>query len=860
MKEKFDLTGMTCSACSAHIEKAVGKLAGVETVSVNLLKNTMLVHYDEHALTREQIIGTVEHAGYGASCQLPPAASQTASKAVENPKSTEAQQVKKRLYISAAFLIPLMYISMGHMMGLPLPAFLSGHHNSITYAMAQLLLTLPILYVNSHYFERGFRSLFHGSPNMDSLIAIGSFAAVIYGIFAIIQMGRGLALQDFQMVAQYHMDLYFESAGTILTLITVGKYLESRSKGKTSDAITRLMNLAPKTALVKRNGMEAEIPVEELVVGDLLIVKAGSSVPVDGTIVEGAAALDEAAITGESLPVEKEAGDSVTGGTVSKSGYFIMKATRIGENTTLAQIVRLVEEANSGKAPIAKLADKVSAVFVPIVICIALAALFIRLISGQSLSFALAIGISVLVISCPCALGLATPTAIMVGTGKGAENGILFKTAESLETAHTIRTVVFDKTGTLTEGRPSVTGIYPSSSITERQLLTLAASAEQLSEHPLGKAVVEKAAAMGILSHKAEDLTQIPGQGIKAILDGQPILAGNKKMMEHHHIPTSSFEQLEKSLASQGQTPLYFSKGEKLWGLIALADKIKPDSPKAVAELKHMGIEVVLLTGDNPQTAAVIGKQAGIDTVIAGVLPTEKEQHIRSLQKDGNKVAMCGDGINDAPALARADVGIAIGAGTDIAMESADIVLMKNSLLDVVTALQLSSSTIRNIKQNLFWAFFYNAIGIPLAAGVFYPMLNWRLNPMFGSAAMSFSSLFVVSNALRLRFFKPHFHTNTEISGNNGERDSETLLPDSGNYKKQEMKGDLTMKKTITIEGMSCGHCSARVEKALNALDGVTAVVDLESKKATCTLLEPVADEILIKAVTDADYTVVSIE
>ncbi|MDR0767041.1 MAG: heavy metal translocating P-type ATPase [Methanosarcinales archaeon] len=756
---------MTCSSCSSHVEKAVSKLSGVKSVSVNLLQNSMTVEYDEAAVGEADIIKTVTDAGYGAL----PADSKSAKSqgqagstgAAANPAAAEAEQMKTRLIWSIIFLIPLMYIAMGSMLGLPLPSFLSGLENAIAFGMAQFLLTLSIAYLNRQYFIIGFKSLMKRAPVMETLIAIGTSAAIIYGIYAIVQMGYGLAVQDFALVERYHMDIYFEAAGMILTLVAAGKYLESRSKGKTSEAITRLLDLTPKTAWIEKDGIEAEIPVSDVAVGDVLIVKTGSSVPVDGKIIEGSAAIDESAITGESIPVEKTAGDSVTGATVSRSGFIKMTAVRVGEDTTLSQIIRLVEEASASKAPISKLADRVSAVFVPIAISIAILATAVWLLLGYPLNFALSFGITVLVISCPCALGLATPTAIMVGTGKGAENGILFRNAESIETAHKASVVILDKTGTVTVGKPSVTGIYPADGVTPEELMTYAVSVEKLSEHPLANAIVEKAAAMNLLPVQAADFKQTAGHGIEASVSGERVLAGNAKMMAVKGIDilSDSVSSVSDEIAKSGQTPLYFAKNNQLLGIISIADVIKPTSRRAVAEFKSMGADVILLTGDNERTANAIARQLGIDHVIAGVLPEGKEEVVRKQQEKGKKVAMIGDGINDAPALARADVGIAIGAGTDVAIESADIVLMKSDLMDAVTAFKLSRATIRNVKQNLFWAFFYNILGIPLAAGLFYPFFGWRLSPMFAAAAMSLSSLFVVTNALRLRFFKPKFST-----------------------------------------------------------------------------------------------------
>lgn len=842
MKQKFDVTGMTCSACSAHVEKSVKKLNGVKDVSVSLLQNSMQVEFDEHALTETQIVKAVEDAGYGAFAQGRSEKKQKEEKV--SAAKAEAKNMKMRLVVSFAFLIPLMYLSMGHMAGWPLPHIFHGTENALIFAFTQLLLTTPILIVNRKYFTVGFKTLFKGAPNMDSLIAIGSSAAVVYGIVAIYAIGYGLGHGNLALVDQYAMDLYFESAGMILALITLGKFLEARSKGKTSDAIEKLMNLAPKMATVLRDGQELEIPVEEVSVGEEIIVRPGQSIPVDGVILDGNGAVDESALTGESLPVEKGVGDKVTGATINKSGYFHMKATKVGEDTALAQIIRLVEEASSSKAPIAKLADKVSGVFVPVVITIAVVAAAVWLIAGYPFDFALSIGISVLVISCPCALGLATPTAIMVGTGKGAENGILIKSAESLETAHLVNTVVLDKTGTVTEGKPKVTDLIPCGGEQQEQLLRIAASAEKMSEHPLAVAIVEKAQESQLELYPVEGLEATAGQGITCTMQGKRILAGNLKMMKQAGIPLEGLDKQADQLAQQGKTPLYFALDGKLLGIIGVADVVKKTSQQAILELEKMGIDVVMLTGDNQRTAQAIQKQLGLTHVVAEVLPQDKESEIQKLQKQGKKVAMIGDGINDAPALTRADVGIAIGAGTDVAIESADIVLMKSDLLDAVTAIQLSKAVIRNIKENLFWAFFYNSIGIPLAAGVFYSLLGWKLNPMFGAAAMSLSSVCVVSNALRLKLFRPKFQMgNTESV-----------------EKIEKKKGGNFMKKELIVEGMSCGHCSARVEKALNEIDGVQAKVDLESKTASVTLSKEVSDEALIQAVTDAGYEVTTVK
>ena len=844
MKQKFDVTGMTCSACSAHVEKSVSKLEGVQCVNVNLLQNSMVVEYDDNALGTTDIIHAVESGGYGASVQ-------GENKTQEAPKNVAAEEMhhmKRRLIASFCFLIPLFYISMGHMMGAPLPAILLGEENVLIFALTQLFLTIPVLIINKKYYVVGFKALWNRAPNMDSLIALGSAASVVYSVFAIYSMAYAMGHGDLMTAHHYGMELYFESAAMILTLITVGKYMETRSKGKTSEAISKLMDLAPKTATVLRNGVEQEIPVEEVVTGDTIIVKPGQRIPVDGKIMEGFSAVDESAITGESIPVEKQVGDTVIGATVNKSGYFRMIATRVGKDTTLSQIIALVEEAGASKAPIAKLADKVSGVFVPVVITIAVLAAVIWFVAGnQPFSFALSIGIAVLVISCPCALGLATPTAIMVGTGKGAEYGILVKSAESLEIAHQVQTVVLDKTGTLTEGKPVVTDVVLAKGILRNRLLKQAAAVEALSEHPLAEAIVAYAKEKEVPFEKAENLAATAGQGVEADVAGKHILAGNLKMMQERGIQLGEWEEKAVELAEAGKTPLFFAENETFLGIVALADTLKPTSKAAVDAFHQMGIEVVMLTGDNKRTAEAIAKELDIQ-VIAEVLPQDKEREVRRLQEQGKKVAMIGDGINDAPALMRADVGVAIGAGTDVAMESADIILMKSDLMDAVTAIELSHATIRNIKENLFWAFFYNACGIPLAAGVFYPFLEWKLNPMFAAAAMSFSSAFVVGNALRLRLFRPKYAKTT------------TALPKEDIQKEPTHKEEIGMKKVLKIEGMMCNHCTGRVEKALNDLDGVTAEVSLEGKSATVTLSKDVSDETLVQTVTDAGYEVVDIQ
>ncbi len=760
MNKKFQVTGMTCSACQVNVEKSVRKLEGVHTVNVNLLKGSMHVEYDEAILDYIKIIHAVEKAGYGVKDTV---TDNTAKKAKEqNPIEEEQVELKSRLLSSVIFLIPLLYLSMGSMLKLPLPRLMTGEENAFLWAFTQFLLTLPIVYVNRKYYQVGLKTLWHRAPNMDSLIAVGSAAAVLYGIFALYRIGYGLGHMDMDIVMHYHHDLYFESAGTILTLITLGKYLEARSKGKTSEAINKLMNLVPKTAIILRDGRETEIPAEEVAIGDILCVKPGQSIPVDGEIIEGSTAIDQSAITGESIPVEKKAGDKILAATMNKTGYIRFRAEKIGEDTTLSQIIRLVEEAGSSKAPIARLADRISGVFVPVVILIAFTASFLWLILGQSFEFALSIGIAVLVISCPCALGLATPVAIMVGTGKGAQCGILFKSAQALQLLHKTDTVVLDKTGTITEGKPRVTDILITEGITEEELLAIAASMEKSSEHPLSDAIVEKAVERGVVLTDTKDFWAVPGKGIAATIGEESYIAGNLNYLRENKVLVDVEKEavgglIEKAgqLAKQGKTPMFFASEKGLLGIIAVADTIKPDSKKAISDLKRMGIGIIMLTGDNLAVAQTIGQEVGIDRVIAEVLPQDKEKEVRLLKEKGLQVAMVGDGINDAPALARADVGIAIGAGTDVAIEAAEVILMKSSLYEVVTAVRLSRATLRNIKENLFWAFFYNTLGIPLAAGVFYLAFGWKLNPMFGAAAMSLSSVFVVTNALRLKFFRP---------------------------------------------------------------------------------------------------------
>lgn len=824
MKRKYDIIGMTCSACSAHIDKAIRHIDGIQSVNVNLLNNFMVVEFDEDKVNDALIMKTVEEAGYKAM-----------------PEKTEVQQAtqnesidekKKSLILSFVFLIPLFYISMGHMMGAPLPDILLGHENMMVFALTQLFLTLPIMYINRGYFQRGFKSLWHKSPNMDTLIAIGSAAAAIYSIYAIFMMGYDLGHGNMNEAHQYMMQLYFESAGMILTLISLGKYLESRSKKKTSEAIEKLMNLMPSTATVLIDGQEVVVAIEDVQIGDIVIVKSGQSIPVDGVIIKGQTSIDESMITGESLPVDKSVDDKVIGATMNVEGYIQVKVTHTSGDTTLSKIIQLVEDASSSKAPIAKLADQISGIFVPIVMVISLLT-FIGWITlgAQTFHFALTCAIAVLVISCPCALGLATPTAIMVGTGKGAQLGILIKSAENLELLSKADSIVLDKTGTITKGKPQVTDIYPQH-ISETELLKTAAAIENASQHPLAKAIVEYVQQMDLTFQTVDSFEMVQGQGLIGKLNGKTLLSGNKRMMEEHGIDLSDVYETSQKLASFGKTPLYYALDEQLIGMIVVSDVLKETSQQAIQSLRDMNLSVYMLTGDNALTAKAIGDKLGIE-VIAEVLPQDKEKHIRDLQAQGRTVIMVGDGINDAPALMRADVGIAMTSGTDIAIDSADLVLMKNDLQDVVHSIELSHAVIRNIKENLFWAFFYNVIGIPIAAGLFYPFFGWLLDPMFGAAAMSLSSVFVVSNALRLRFFKP----------------KQTI-------RKKERK----MMKKMNIEGMMCAHCQAHVEKALNGIDGVKATVDLKNNCANIELDHDVEETVLTKAVEDAGYKVVGFE
>ena len=884
MKERFDVTGMTCSACSSHVEKSVGKLTGVENVSVNLLTNSMQVEFDENKLDTAGIIKAVEDAGYGAAVKDGHAKSGTKtsgqSDSQENSGLSAVEQnvknMKKRLIVSLIFWIPLMYVSMGHMiyqwLNIPMPPFtmnfLHGNENAITYAFTQFLLLLPILIANQKYFKNGFKTLWHRSPNMDSLIAIGAGAAILYGIFAIYRIGYAMGHGDMMVVHQYAHDLYFESAGTILTLITIGKYLETKSKGKTSEAITKLLNLAPKTVTVVRDGVEQVVDAADVGKGEIFLVKPGESVAVDGIVLEGKSSFDESAITGESIPVPKQEGDTIVSASMNKSGLIRAKATKVGEDTTIAQIIRLVEEASSSKAPIAKMADKIAGVFVPTVITIALITGVIWLISGATFEFAMSTAIAVLVISCPCALGLATPVAIMVGTGKGAENGILIKSGDALETAHQIDTVVLDKTGTITQGKPVVTDIICAAgkSADKTQLLQIAGSLEKGSEHPLAEAIVNYCVTNNISLEKVTDFNALFGKGIEGTVSGTHYYAGNEKMMEEKGISLSTEQKNQiQALAKQGRTPLLFADEKQFLGIVAVADVVKPTSKEAVQKFRDYGIHVIMLTGDNEVTAQAIKEQVGIDEVIAGVLPTQKEEKISALKQAGHKVAMIGDGVNDAPALASADVGIAIGAGTDVAIESADIVLMKNDLLDAVGAVKLSKAVIRNIKENLFWAFFYNSIGIPLAAGVLYPLFQIKLNPMFGAAAMSLSSVCVVSNALRLRWVKLHDAKKTQsepyqdVTASTIADINQHNALDNNIKSTNNDKGESTMTTTISIEGMMCAHCQAHVEKALKEVAGVTEVtVSLENKNAVVT--GDASVETLKQAVVDAGYEVTDVK
>ena len=840
--KQYTVTGMSCAACSARVEKAVSKVPGVTSCSVSLLTNSMGVDGD---VSEQAVISAVEAAGYGAAPKgqgISEGAQNMYSSQEEALADHETPVLKRRLWWSVGFLAVLMYISMGHMMwGWPLPHFFDNNH--VAMGLAQMLLTIIIMVINQKFFISGFKSLFHGAPNMDTLVAMGSAAAFVYSTYALFAMTGAQVNGDMAAVMSYMHEFYFESAAMILTLITVGKMLEARSKGRTTDALKGLMKLAPKTATIIKDGEEKVVPVEAVAKDDIFVVRPGENIPVDGIVVEGSSAVNESALTGESIPVDKAEGDNVSAATINRSGFIKCRATRVGEDTTLSQIIQMVSDAAATKAPIAKVADKVSGVFVPAVITIAVITIIAWLIAGQSFGFALARGISVLVISCPCALGLATPVAIMVGNGMGARNGILFKTAVSLEETGRIQVVALDKTGTITRGEPEVTDIIPAEGYTENELLGKALALEVKSEHPLAGAIVRRGSENDITPDEVTEFAALPGNGLKARLAGSVITGGSLSYISNLVSVPEDMKKQADSLAGLGRTPLLFAEDDRLIGIIAVADVIKEDSPGAVEELKNMGIHVVMLTGDNERTARAIGAQAGVDEVIAGVLPDGKESVIRSLKKRG-RVAMVGDGINDAPALTRADIGIAIGAGTDIAMDAADIVLMKSSLADVPAAVRLSRATLTNIHENLFWAFFYIVIGIPLAAGVWIPLFHWQLNPMFGAAAMSLSSFCVVSNALRLNLFDMH----------NAKKDKK--IKEKNNMKKENN----SMEKTMNIEGMMCGHCEATVKKALEAVDGVSeAVVSHENGTAAVKLEKPVDDSVLRKAVEDHDYKVTGI-
>ena len=836
--EQYTVTGMSCAACSARVEKAVSAVPGVTSCSVSLLTNSMGV---EGTASAEAVVSAVQAAGYGASLKgascAPTAAAQEDALA-----DRETPALKRRLIASLGFLIALMYVSMGHMMwGWPLPACLADNH--VAMGLLQMLLTIAVMVINQKFFINGFRSLLHGAPNMDTLVALGAAASFGYSTYALFAMTGAQVRGDAAAVMQYMHEFYFESAAMILALITVGKMLEARSKGKTTDALRSLMKLAPQTATLVRGGQEIAVPIAQVRRGDVFVVRPGESIPVDGVVLEGESAVNESALTGESIPVDKAVGDSVSAATTNQSGFLRCEATRVGEDTTLSQIIKMVSDAAATKAPIAKVADRVSGVFVPTVIALAILTTAVWLLCGQSIGFALARGISVLVISCPCALGLATPVAIMVGNGLGAKNGILFKTAVSLEETGKTEIVALDKTGTITQGEPRVTDVLPAEGMTQGALLSLAAALEQRSEHPLARAVMMRADEDGLTAAPVGDFRALPGNGLTATLSGEALLGGSLSFVSSQVDVPRSIRQKAEALAEEGKTPLLFAQDGRLAGVIAVADVIKADSPAAIAALRNMGIRVVMLTGDNEKTARAIGRLAGVDEVIAGVLPEGKESVIRRLQAQG-RVAMVGDGINDAPALTRADIGVAIGAGTDVAIDAADVVLMKSRLSDVPAAIRLSRATLRNIHENLFWAFFYNVIGIPLAAGVWIPLFGWTLNPMFGAAAMSLSSFCVVSNALRLNLFKLH---------------------DAGKDKKinrhSKHKEETTMVKTMKIEGMMCGHCEAAVKKALEAIDGVaSAEVSHTDGTAVVTLSKPVENAALRKAVEDKDYTVTDIE
>ena len=844
----FEVTGMTCAACVSAVERGVSDLPGVKDVSVNLLTNTMRVTYDTSLASDKDIIQAVNRAGYGASLRD----ERRKETSWYNPVEKDIADLKFRLQVSFCFMIPLMYVSMGHMFGWPLPAFIWGIENAVSFGLLQFLLTIPVVFVNRKFYISGFRALFRGHPNMDSLIAIGSGAALAYGVFALFRMSHGLGHSDFVLVSRYYHDLYFDSAAMILTLVTVGKYLETISKDKTTDAVKRLMDLSPKVATLEMDGVEVLVPVESVKVGDILIVKPGEAFPVDGIVLEGESYVDESMLTGESIPKEKRSGDTVVGGTINGSGVIKFRVTQVGSETTLAKIIRLVEEANATKPPIAKLADKISGVFVPLVMCIALITMLVWLYKGQSFEFSLSMAISVLVISCPCALGLATPVAIMVGTGKGAQCGILIKSGEALEGLSYVDVVVMDKTGTITEGKPRVTDVITSAHVFEEDLLLVSAALEKNSEHPIAQPILKYANEKGIDLNeiKVEGFRAVTGSGVTGYVDGVFCAGGNERLMRDLGLSFSSLTDKAEMLSKEGKTPLYFARGGDILGIIAVSDVPKASSFQAIKIFKEMGLCTVMLTGDNTQAAEAIGSSVGVDEVFAEVLPHEKAEIIKDLQSKGHKVAMIGDGINDAPALAAADVGIAIGAGTDVAIDSADVVLIRSDLLDAVGAIELSAATLKNIKQNLFWALFYNSVCIPIAAGVLYPRFGLKLTPMIGSAAMSMSSIFVVTNALRLRKFEP-----SVIKEANG-------LTCIGSYMEGDVnrEGGIEMKKRIYIEGMMCEHCKMRVENALNGIDGVIAKVNLEGKYADVEMSREVDDGILKKAVQDGGYDAVSIQ
>lgn len=849
--EQYNVTGMSCAACSSRVEKAVSHVPGVTSCSVSLLTNSMGV---EGTASEADIIAAVEEAGYGASVKGSAGQKVSPSEAAEALADHETPVLRKRLIASVGFLLVLMYFSMGHMMwGWPIPAWFEDNH--IAMGLLQLLLAGIVMVINQKFFISGFKSLWHKAPNMDTLVALGSMASFVWSVYVLFAMTRAQVDGNMDAVMDYMMDFYFESAAMILTLITVGKMLEARSKGKTTDALKSLMKLAPKTAVVIRSGQETTVPIEQVRKGDIFVVRPGENIPVDGIVLEGSSAVNESALTGESIPVDKAAGDTVSAATVNQSGFIRCEATHVGEDTTLSQIIKMVSDAAATKAPIAKIADKVSGIFVPAVIAIAVITTLVWLLAGQTFGYALARGISVLVISCPCALGLATPVAIMVGNGMGAKHGILFKTAVSLEETGRVQIVALDKTGTITSGQPEVTDILPAEGFTEKELLTLALSLEKKSEHPLARAVLKKAEALSLTAADAEDFQALPGNGLSGKVNGETLTGGNMKFISSRVTVPASLRKKSENLAEQGKTPLLFARGNQLAGIIAVADVIKEDSPRAVKELQNMGIRVVMLTGDNEKTANAIGRQAGVDQVIAGVLPDGKESVIRSLKEKG-KVAMVGDGINDAPALTRADIGIAIGAGTDIAIDAADVVLMKSRLSDVPAAIRLSRATLRNIHENLFWAFFYNIIGIPLAAGVWIPIFGWTLNPMFGAAAMSLSSFCVVTNALRLNLFKIH-----DASKDKKIKQMVSINTENPyNENKNEKENQTMVKITVNVEGMMCPHCEAHVNEAVKAAFQAEDVVSSHEKKTTVfTAPERVDEDKIREVIKNAGYEVTGI-